>query len=41
MLCSSSMRRCWLLKTITVDEAYVDKQLADIVINRDLTQFIL
>ena len=28
-------------KTITVDEAYVDKQLADIVINRDLTQFIL
>ena len=28
-------------KTITVDAAYVDKQLADIVINRDLTQFIL
>ena len=28
-------------KAITIDAAYVDKQLADIVVNRDLTQFIL
>ena len=28
-------------KTVTIDAAYVDQQLADIVVNRDLTQFIL
>ena len=28
-------------KAITIDAAYVDKQLADIVVDRDLTQFIL
>ena len=28
-------------KAITIDAAYVDKQLADIVVNLDLTQFIL
>ena len=28
-------------KAINIDAAYVDKQLADIVVNRDLTQFIL
>ena len=28
-------------EAITIDAAYVDKQLADIVVNRDLTQFIL
>lgn len=28
-------------KNVTIDAAYVDKQLADIVVNRDLSQFIL
>ena len=28
-------------KTVTVDAAYVDKKLADIVVNRDLSHFIL
>lgn len=28
-------------KNVTIDDAYVDKQLADIVVNRDLSQFIL
>lgn len=28
-------------KKVVIDEAYVDKQLADIVVNRDLSQFIL
>lgn len=28
-------------KTVAIDAAYVDKQLADIVVNRDLSQFIL
>jgi ATP-dependent HslUV protease ATP-binding subunit HslU len=28
-------------KTITIDEAYVDRMLADIVKNEDLTRYIL
>jgi ATP-dependent HslUV protease ATP-binding subunit HslU len=28
-------------KKVVIDAAYVDKQLADIVVNRDLSQFIL
>lgn len=28
-------------KTVSIDAAYVDKQLSDIVVNRDLSQFIL
>lgn len=28
-------------KTVSIDAAYVDKQLADIVVNKDLSQFIL
>lgn len=28
-------------KTVAIDAAYVDKQLADIVVNKDLSQFIL
>ena len=28
-------------KNVTIDATYVDKQLADIVVNRDLSQFIL
>jgi ATP-dependent HslUV protease ATP-binding subunit HslU len=28
-------------KKVVIDADYVDKQLADIVVNRDLSQFIL